>query len=171
MHLIRLRGPWQLEPVVRYVARPGGYEPTSADLPAGGTATMPANWSATCGSDFLGVVRYRRSFQKPTGLEPGDKIWLVVEPPQTLATVFLAEQPLGKVRDAGAAVRFEISRLLSDRNVLVIEVEHPALDAAGCPSDASGPRVPGGLVGEVRLEIEEGAGGRGQGARSRELKD
>jgi len=155
MHIIRLRGPWQLEPLARYVEQPHGYDRQSADLPAGGRATMPADWCATCGQDFLGVVRYRRSFQKPTGLAPGERVWLVVEPPRSLASVFLAEQPLGEVHCGGPVGRFDITPLLADGNALVIEVEHPALDEDGSPTDENTAAEPGGLVGEVRLEIEE----------------
>jgi hypothetical protein len=44
---------------------------------------------------------------------------------------------------------------LEDHNRLEIVVDHPALDAAGAANDDGGTRLPGGLVGEVRLEIEE----------------
>ena len=54
MHIIRLRGPWQLEPLARYVERPGGYDRSAADLPPGGKATMPADWSAGLRTGLLG---------------------------------------------------------------------------------------------------------------------
>jgi hypothetical protein len=154
-HIIRLRGLWQLKPLARYVERPGGYDRASADLPPSGKATMPADWSATCSQGFMGVVRFRRTFQKPTGLEPGDTVWLVVDPPRSRAAVVLAGQLLGEVRFSGPAGRFDITQLLEDRNTLEIEVEHPALDAAGRPLDDGNLAAPGGLVGEVRLEIQE----------------
>jgi hypothetical protein len=37
----------------------------------------------------------------------------------------------------------------------VIEVEHPELDDEGNPRDDRSIDISGGLVGEVRLEIEE----------------
>ena len=52
-----------------------------------GTMTMPADWCGSLGADFLGRVRYRRNFQKPTGLESGERVWLVVEPPRSRGTV------------------------------------------------------------------------------------
>ena len=67
----------------------------------------------------------------------------------------LAGQPLGEVRFGGPVGRFDITPLLADRNALEIEVEHPALEVNGCPSEDCDPIAPGGLVGEVRLEIEE----------------
>lgn len=162
MHVIRLRGPWQLEPLARYVVRSdGSYDEDRENVPAGGTAKMPADWSETLGSDFRGGVRYRRSFQRPTGLQPRDTVWLVVEPPRSCATVHLAGRLLGGVlRFGGPAGRFDVTHLLDDRNRLEIVVQHPAPDGTRTPDDDE---APGGLVGEVRLEIEEGTGDGGQG--------
>src|SRR3972149_9932844 len=96
MHTIRLRGPWQLEPLARYAARAdGGLNKQTDDLPAAGKATMPIDWSETLGRDFLGVVRYHRIFQTPTGLEPHETVWLVVEPPRAYGTGRLAGQGRG----------------------------------------------------------------------------
>lgn len=147
MHSIRLRGPWQLEPLARFALRPdGGCQRVTKTLPAACRTTMPADWSAALGHDFLGVVRYTRNFQRPTGLESGDKVWLVVEPPRSKAAVRINEHPLGEVCHGGPAGRFDITSLLAPSNLLEIEVEHSKDDA--------GDGRCGGLVGEVRLEIE-----------------
>src|SRR3954469_25952021 len=80
MHTIRLRGPWQVEPLKRFVLQSDGtYKPVEDGLPASGRMTMPADWSRLLGADFLGRVCYRRTFQKPTGLESDKRVWLVVE--------------------------------------------------------------------------------------------
>jgi hypothetical protein len=155
LHTIRLRGPWQLEPISRFAARrDGGHEVEPDSLPSPARSTMPADWSDSLGPVFLGRVRYTRTFQKPTGLERGDKVWLVVEPPRSLGIVRLADRELGTVRFGGPDGRFEITSLLADRNTLEIIVDHPALDASGRPSGDSDMQPAGGLVGEVRLEIE-----------------
>jgi hypothetical protein len=159
VHIIRLRGPWQLEPVARFVTRAdGGYEVRSDDLPAAARAQMPADWGACFGSHSLGRVRYLRTFQRPTGLAPGDKVWLVVEPPRSRGAVKLADQALGRVEFGGGAGRFDITALLTDRNALESVVEHPALDDSGHPLCWIAVENVGGLVGEVRLEIEERSG-------------
>jgi hypothetical protein len=145
MHTIRLRGPWQLEPIRCFGSDTGR-------LPAATRATMPADWAAACGAGFRGCVRYSRTFQKPTGLDGGARVWLVVEPPRTLGVVNLNGTTLGNVRLGESAGRFEVTQLLADRNALEIEVTHPELDDDGKPADDGGS---GGLVGEVRLEIEE----------------
>jgi hypothetical protein len=155
MHTIRLRGPWQLDPVARFVTRAdGGYEVRSDDLPAVARAQMPADWDACFGRHFLGRVRCLRTFQRPTGLEPGDKVWLVVEPPRSRGVVKLADRELGAVAFGGGAGRFDITALLADRNSLEIVVEHPTLDDSGQPLGGTAIDNVGGLVGEVRLEIE-----------------
>jgi hypothetical protein len=154
LHTIRLRGPWQLEPIARFVVRSdGGYVIEANNLPASARATMPADWSASLGPEFLGRVRYVRTFQKPTGLETAERVWLVVEPPRSLGRVRLADVELGTVEFGGPSGRFEITSLLADRNTLEIVVEHPALDDEW-PPRATNMQMPGGLVGEVRLEIE-----------------
>ena len=155
MHTIRLRGPWQLEPVYRYVPRTGGgYEQVEDGLPASAKLQMPADWSAVCGADFLGRVRFVRPFNSPPGLQPDERVWLVVEPQRSQARVMMSEELLGTVGPDGAAGRFDITHLLSPHNRLEIFVDHPVVDGeqhAGTGND----RLPGGLVGEVRLEIEE----------------
>jgi hypothetical protein len=92
--------------------------------------------------DLSGMVRCRRTFHKPTGLETGEQVWLVVEP-RSRATVHLNGRLLGDVQPGTAAGRFDVTGLLDDGNALEIDVER------GAPGEAGA----GGLVGEVRLEI------------------
>ena len=172
VHPIRLRGPWQLEPLVRYVPAGGDrFEADSEDLPAATKAKMPADWSGSLGEDFLGQVRYTRRFHKPDGLEDLEEVWLVVEPPCSHATITLNGHHLGEARFSGPCVlvkspdshgplkraspggRFDVTTLLKDANVLEILVTHPELDGTGCPIDDDFQRWPGGLIGEVWLEI------------------
>src|SRR5690242_4833028 len=114
MHTIRLRGPWTVEPLKRFVLQPdGSSKPTDDDLPPATRATMPADWSALFGAHFLGRVRYRRTFQKPTGLGSGERVFLVVEGPRSRGTVELSGKPLGDVA-AGAMLRVDITEQLDD---------------------------------------------------------
>ena len=157
MHTIRLRGPWPVEPLQRFILQPdGSYSVTEDDLPPPvGRATMPADWSALFGAEFLGRVRYRRTFNKPTGLESGERVFLVVEPARSEARVMWKGDVLGFVCSGQAAGRFDITDRLEDHNTLEIWVDHPSLDCMR--STVGDPAVlpPGGLVGEVRLEIED----------------
>jgi hypothetical protein len=152
MHSIRLRGPWQLEPLARFIRQAdGAFQAATDDLPPSARETMPADWSASLGSDFLGRVRYHRVFQKPTGLDAGEHVFLVVEPPRSRGLVRLADCDVGEARVGHAPARFDITDRLQERNRLEIIVEHPASRDGVCDN-----ALPGGLVGEVRLEIEEG---------------
>ena len=115
---------------------------------------MPADWCEPLGPEFLGVVRYSRKFNRPTNLSD-DRVWLVVEPPRSCGHVFVNGRELGYVRFGAPAGRFDITALLQDYNAICIEVEHPELDDAGNAPDDGSVYIPGGLIGEVRLEIEE----------------
>jgi hypothetical protein len=117
--------------------------------------TMPADWADVCGANFLGRVSYRRIFHRPTGLDSGERVFLVVEPALSWAAVELNGQQLGEVVHSQAALRVNITELLEEYNNLEIVVEHPALDASWNVKHDSGAGLTGGLVGEVRLEIEE----------------
>jgi hypothetical protein len=155
MHIIRLRGPWQLEPLERFVpCGEGRYERATVSLPLSARLTMPADWSTVFGGDFLGRVRYHRVFQSPTGLESGERVFLVVEPPRSRGVVSLSRERLGEVVWGGPAGRFHITDLLEDHNRLEVVVEHPALDESLRRGDDDVTHFAGGLVGEVRLEIE-----------------
>lgn len=156
MHTIRLRGPWNVEPLARFVLQADGtYRPERENLPPAAKMTMPADWSAALGADFLGRVRYHRVFQTPTGLENGERVFLVVEPPHSEAYIMLQGSRMGFVCLGEPAGRFDVTDRLEDHNRLEIFVNHPALNYL--PSTVGDPTLlpPGGLVGEVRLEIEE----------------
>jgi hypothetical protein len=156
MHTIRLRGPWQLEPVYRYVRCGDGHYACSTDeLPPAAKMIMPADWSDAFGPEFCGRVRYVRVFHAPPGLVPEERVWLVVEPQRSLARVAMAEETLGTVAASGPPGRWDITHRLSETNRLEIFVDHPALDDAELTSAETASLPPGGLVGEVRLEIEE----------------
>jgi hypothetical protein len=153
MHTIRLRGPWELEPIERYLPRGNGVYDRSNHVPPRNRATMPADWCAVMEPDFLGVVRYGRTVYRPTNLS-GERVWLVVEPARSLAVVRVNGEVLGRVRFGSELGRFDITPLLVEHNRVEIDVEHPALDENQSAPDDDSRLVPGGLTGEVRLEID-----------------
>jgi hypothetical protein len=145
-----------LEPIERYVQHADGrFERSAGGLPLSGRSTMPADWSDLFGRDFFGRVAYCRTFQKLTGLESGERAFLVVEPPRSRGVISLSGKPLGEVVWGGSSARFDVTDLLGDHNRLEVVVEHPVLDGAALADDDDFSQSPGGLVGEVRLEIEE----------------
>lgn len=126
-HRIRLRGPWDYEPL----DRPG--EPT----PAPGRMTMPCRWAEGGLTDFRGRVRFRRRFGYPGRIDPHERVWLTFAGVTDRAAVRLNDTALGCHAGDGP-FEFEVTSLLNARNELVVEVEGE--------SD-------GGLWGEVALEV------------------
>jgi hypothetical protein len=158
IHTIRLAGPWQYEPLARSVRASAGVSESTADLPPPGRIDMPADWAATLGADFRGRVRFRRSFGRPTGLEPSDRVWLVLERIDARGVVSLNGSPLGETSIDSGPTRFDVTALLAVRNELVIEVElpdWPADEDLRRRGDRAG--QVGGVIGEVRLEIHGAA--------------
>ena len=154
-HVIRLRGPWEYYPLARTAIRAdGSCRRETDDLPAAGRIVMPAHWGPTLGADFRGRVSYRRRFGRPTGLDAADRVDLVIDRVDAFGCAALNGQELGEIAAGGHVWRCDITARLRPRNELVVEVELPQL-AAGSPSPARPGRedLPGGLVGEVRLEI------------------
>lgn len=154
MHVIRLRGPWEYEPLGRFVKTASGeWGEETADLPPGGRTKMPADWSADLGVGFVGRVRYTRRFNCPTNLGPLERVWLVFDGIDHQAHVALNGQPLGELRGSLGAHRVEITPVLLPQNVLAVDVSLPAEVFAD--EQVRGRRAgrAGGLFGEVRLEI------------------
>jgi len=151
-HLIRLRGPWEYSPLFRLAILPdGSLRRETDDLPAAGRTILPADWGATLGADFRGRVAYRRRFGCPTGLGHADRVDLVLARVDAYGWATLNGQDLGEIPAGGHAWRCEITSRLRTRNELLVEVELPA----GKPAPERPGRTggPGGMVGEVRLEI------------------
>ena len=141
MHSIRLRGPWECKPLERDGPGP---------LPSPCRVTMPCDWGDSLGHEFRGLVRFRRWFNRPTGLEAHERVWIVVESVDATASVTLNGHPLGEIPLGATYCEFDITALLQPRNELLVEVGCPA-DASLRPTDRG--NLPGGLIGEVGLEI------------------
>lgn len=96
-HRIRLRGPWEFT-----------WLDSAAGLTAErrtGTVRLPAAWTEAFG-DLLGTVRLSRRFNRPTGLDDAERVWLEVEVPAEIS-VSLDGAWLGHV--ASGAVRFDVT--------------------------------------------------------------
>src|SRR6202008_3044703 len=73
-HRIRLRGPWQCEPV-------GG--------PAPFRMTLPCRWAEGGLGDFTGRVRFRRRFGYPGQIDDYERVWLTFTGAESVVTVTL----------------------------------------------------------------------------------
>ena len=135
-HIIRLRGRWEF----RVALRLGPDDTRELALPAG-RVEMPCDWSASLGADFCGRVVYRRPFNWTAALEPGQSVTLALDGVRQSAQVRLNGKSLGSIGPDPAWL--DVTSLLQPHNELLVDVE--------CVDTESGP---GGLTGEVRLEIE-----------------
>lgn len=128
-HRIRLRGPWDYEPLA--------LSPEGQPLPPAGRMNMPCHWADGGLPGFAGRVRFRRRFGYPGRIDPHERVWLTFGGATARAEVALNGAPLG--RHEGGPFECEVTELLRPRNELVVEVEGPAETA--------------GLWGEVALEV------------------
>jgi hypothetical protein len=155
VHAIRLRGPWQCQPLA-WTSLDSLGRPRSLDrpLPPGGRTRVPSDWSGVLGADFRGRAVYRRSFHQPTGLDDRHTVWLVIECVDAWGEARLNGQRLGRLSITEGPARFDVTELLRDRNRLEVEVELPA-SREGAPLHRPGRTADqaGGLIGPVRLEI------------------
>ncbi len=154
-HVIRLRGPWEYRLVASTSPLAGGSRGAqTGELPPSGRITMPADWGSTLGADFRGRVAYHRRFGRPTGLGSADRVELVIVRVDALGSVQLNGEWLGEIPAGGQAWRCNVTTRLTRRNELIVEVELPHVTDDRPPVSRPGREgLPGGLVGEVRLEI------------------
>ncbi len=139
-HRIRLRGPWECEPLAR-LERPcddpifGPFEP----LPPALRMNLPRRWGEGGLGDFAGRVRFTRRFGYPGRIDAHERVWLTFAGVEGLAEVRLNGRFLGEHDGACGPFEHEVTALLSPRNELAVEVE------------AEGGH--GGLWGEVAMEV------------------
>jgi len=164
-HSIRLRGPWEYQPLVHYLPLPcGQLQESTRDLPPRGTIELPADCGRRLGAGFFGKVRFTRTFHRPTGLAAQSRVWLVIEEVDWQAVVTINGRICGEVICSAAIAprdyqtcpaRLDITADLLAYNRLEIEVSSPRLTADGHLIERPGRHdEPGGLMGLVRLEIE-----------------
>jgi hypothetical protein len=129
-HRIRLRGPWECEPLLR--RGDNAEQPLSSPC----RMPMPCRWSEGGLTGFNGRVRFRRSFGYPGRIDAHERVWLTFAGIDGEAEVRLNDHLLGHIATAS---EFEVTALLRTRNQLVVEIE--------------GTAEQGGLWGEVALEV------------------
>jgi len=155
VHVIRLRGPWEYRPLARTVMlADGSCRSEVGDLPAAGRIKLPADWGSTLGCDFRGRVAYLRRFGRPTGLGAADRVEIVITRIDAWGSVRLNGRELGEIPVGGHVWRCDITSHMAVRNELLVEVELPRVTGDSPPPVRPGREgLPGGLIGEVRLEI------------------
>ncbi len=148
-HSIRLRGPWHYE--VLGQTAPAG----TSQVGRVGRMQIPADWGRELGQEFRGAVRFRRTFHRPTRLDPQERVVLVGEGADAAAEVSLNDQPLGSIAGYALPLRADVTKQLAGENVVQVDVSCLGGDEES-PALISRPgrkELPGGLLREVRLEI------------------
>ena len=147
-HRIHLGSQWEFEPLSDLDPSPDNTLETPQSHPRGQHPLQPqrlenvSDCRQAAGADYQGRIRLVRRFGRPTGLTPGDRVELVIDPRQSIATVSLNDQVLETwlgahpiepttATDAKALVRFDVSSCLQDRNQLSIELD--LCDNPGAP--------------------------------------
>jgi beta-galactosidase/beta-glucuronidase len=151
-HVIRLRGPWHVEPLARVSVVNGQARWESSSLPLAARQQLPNDWSAVCGAAFRGRVRYRRGFGRPTNLASA-KVWLVCSGVDYQGEFWLNGTRLGAMQGWESTAEWAITELLLVRNELVVEVTCMADEASESRKRGNRAGMAGGLIGEARLEI------------------
>jgi hypothetical protein len=126
MHVIRLRGPWELVTVAEHA-------PSAAV--GSQRVQMPCDLAELLGPEFQGQVRLVRPFNRPTNLDPHERVYLVLEGLSASAALVLNGAAL-IFEAADSTARVEITPHLALHNRLEVSLA-----------------VPGETLGEVRLEI------------------
>jgi hypothetical protein len=137
-HRIRLRGPWDCEPLAQTAGAGSSFG--TGPLPDCFRVTMPGRWRDGGLAGFGGRVLFRRRFGYPGRLDATERVWLTFAGVAGAAEVTLNDRFLGK---RTGAFDFEVTSLLAARNELKVIVESPTDD--------------GGLWGEVAMEVRRAA--------------
>ena len=112
--------------------------------------TIPDDGSNYFGTAFHGLGRYLRRFGRPTNLEPGQRVELVIESLETAAQIRLNDRLLFASRSPDQVWRVDITEQLVPRNQLSIDLACPASNA----NDNTDPTPTArGLRAAIRLEI------------------
>lgn len=137
-HTIQLRAPWELRPLMRENESLATGPPLRVEVP-GESPLTPVD-------EQLGL-RYSRRFNRPTGIDPHERVWLCCDGADPSARVSLGEHELGHILGYALPWEADVTTHLAPHNELIIEV---------LPADALRPgreHRPGGLIRDVRLEV------------------
>jgi hypothetical protein len=142
-HRIRLRGPWEYEPLVRFEQANGRLVKSVENVPAPGRMTMPCRWKDSPLKGFAGTVLLTRHFGYPGRIDSFERVWLTFAGLTQSAEVALNETHLGKCDEKNMPSEWEVTSLLRPHNLLEIRLVADTDE--------------GGLWGEVALEIRRTA--------------
>ena len=121
IHTIRLKGPWEY----RWLDQPSNAldEPVVAE----GTIHAPVSWQECFGSR-TGRVSWSRRFQRPTNLDPDERVLLSLEGIRGIERVCLNDSDLQPVPFPNIEARYDLTNGLLATNLMQIETRQTADD-------------------------------------------
>src|SRR5436309_14792376 len=105
-HRIRLRGPWEAEPVA--AAGAGAIAPARA-------VTLPCRW-ADVAPGFAGAVVFRRRFGLPRRLDDFERVWLTCEKVDGRSDWRLNGAGVAMAPNPAGGLEAEVTALLRERD-------------------------------------------------------
>lgn len=112
IHSMRLKGPWE------YVWLSPRLTEDELGRPLSGTVKIPADWEK-CFGKTPGTVRWSRRFQKPTNLEPTERVMIAAPTLAGVQAVRINEVSLPLDDQPEAGFRFDVTEMLEPTNNLL----------------------------------------------------
>lgn len=138
-HRIRLRGPWQCEPL---------------DGPAPRRVIMPCRWFDAGLANFHGSARFTRRFGYPGRVDDSEHVWLICDGCTGCTEVRLNGQLLAQ--QACSSFAFDVTPILSQRNQLEVLIQGDT-DGAGVWGDVAMEIRKDAFLADVHIERSESA--------------
>jgi hypothetical protein len=154
LHTIRLAGPWEFQAPGgagdwQTIKVPADWKTIITTLKSGGA--HPGQFTDSLGAN--GAITARRRFQRPTGLDGGVRVWIVVPGLASNARrIQFNGAEVSLVTAANPDVAFDVTEALQSSNVVAIEFDIDRLMA----DDAAGGVFHGVLI-EIRGTAHAGA--------------
>lgn len=149
-HAIRLRGPWQVEPL--------DGTPTFSIDGRRSQMTVPGFWRDFGLPDYWGRALLRRGFHWTAKLEPDEVVWLNIDQCVGRGAVRLNGVEIGRIDSPWVEYRVDTTPHLQKSNLLEIELDatDPQSSRWGTlgMGDGGGRASIGGVIGGVHLSIE-----------------
>ncbi|MGC1272305.1 MAG: hypothetical protein WBC44_01255 [Planctomycetaceae bacterium] len=114
LHRIRLRGPWDFE----WSSPPSD----TATNDSNGTLRLPTTWNDAFGGSN-GTVRLSRRFNRPTGIDDGERVWIELDVSRP-SLVSFNEMRVGRI-EPGIA-RFDVTDRVTIHNRIALEIDGTA---------------------------------------------
>ena len=148
LHRINLKGPWNYEwldgPHRRNTSSPGEDDSEFSEVLLNHSRVrMPSSIEDAWGA-VTGTVRFRRRFQRPTNLDPHERVHIAFDGLGGSARVLLNEKQIAELRDVESTRSVDVTEQICPTNTLTVDLHWNPDESA---------QSAGGLWGAVAIEI------------------